>query len=327
MLFYYKEEHTVICMKKVTVALSVLFVLFAVIFAAGCITEEQPSEPTELLVATTTSLFDTGLLDAIQDYYLEEYNVNLLFTSQGTGKAIASAKKGDADVLLVHSPSQEKAFIEEGYGVNHRGIAYNYFILVGPAADPAGIKDMTPEEGFQILEELGTAGTDGILFVSRGDASGTHTAEQKIWKSAGYDYESEIRGSGDWYKETGAGMGDSLTTAGELGGYIFSDEATFLKYKNNNPDSPLEVIIAEGTSLLNRYTVMTISPEKFPETNVEDATAFTNWLISEEGQNFIGAFGTETYGKPLFTPMNTIADSTKAPFNIDSTTPVTVPTA
>ena len=312
-------------MKKVTVALSVLVVLFAVVFTAGCITDD--SEPTELLVATTTSLFDTGLLDAMQDYYLEEYNVNLLFTPQGTGKAIASAKNGDADVLLVHSPSQEKAFIEEGYGVNHRGIAYNYFVLVGPAADPAGVKGMQPEAGFEKIRELGTAGTDGVLFVSRGDASGTHTAEQKIWKSAGFDYATEVQGTGNWYKETGAGMGDSLTTAGELGGYIFSDEATFLKYKNNNPDSPLEVVIAEGDSLLNRYTVMTISPAKFPETNVEDATDFTNWLISEEGQDFIGDFGTETYGKPLFTPLHTIADSTKAPFNIDSTTPVAVPTA
>ena len=310
-------------MKKVTVALSVLLVLFAVVFAAGCITEE-PAEPTDLLVATTTSLFDTGLLDAVQDYYLEEYNVNLKFTSQGTGKAIASAKNGDADVLLVHSPAQEKTFIEEGYGVNHRGIAYNYFVIVGPAADPAGIKGMTPEDGLKKLEELGTAGTDGIVFVSRGDASGTHSAEQKLWKSAGYDYEKDIRGSGNWYKETGAGMGDSLTTAGELGAYILTDEATFLKFKNN---VKLEFIITEGDTLLNRYTVMTISPEKFPETNVKDATDFTNWLISEEGQNFIGAYGTEEYGKPLFTPMNTIADSTKAPFNIDSTTPVTVPTA
>ncbi|HJJ94371.1 MAG TPA: substrate-binding domain-containing protein, partial [Methanocorpusculum sp.] len=226
-------------MKKVTVALSVLLVLFAVVFTAGCITEEQ-SEPTELLVATTTSLFDTGLLDAVQDYYLEEYNVNLLFTPQGTGKAIASAKNGDADVLLVHSPSQEAAFIEEGYGVNHRGIAYNYFVIVGPAADPAGIKGMTPEEGLKKLEELGTAGTKDIVFVSRGDNSGTHSAEKKLWDKAGYDYESEIRGSGNWYKETGAGMGSSLTTAGELGAYILTDEATFLKYKG---DINLEFII------------------------------------------------------------------------------------
>lgn len=314
-------------MKKVTVALSALFVLFAVIFAAGCVTPGEQAEPTDLLVATTTSLYDTGLLDAVQDFYLEKYNVDLKFTSQGTGKAIASAKNGDVDVLLVHSPSQEAAFIEEGYGVNHRGIAYNYFVIVGPAADPAGIKGMTPEDGLKKLEDLGTAGTNGILFVSRGDNSGTHSAEKNLWKSAGYDYATEVQGTGNWYKETGAGMGDSLTTAGELGGYILSDEATFLTYKNNNPDSELEVIIAEGDSLLNRYTVMTISPAKFADTKVKEATDFTNWLISKEGQDFIGAYGTETYGKPLFMPMSSIEDSTLPPFNIDSTTPVTVPTA
>ena len=308
-------------MKKVTVALSVLVVLFAVVFTAGCIDE---AEPTELLVSTTTSLEDTGLLAEIHDYYLEKYNVALKFTAQGTGNAIASAKKGDADVLLVHSPSQEAAFIEEGYGVNHRGIAYNYFVIVGPAEDPAGIKGMSPEEGLKKLEELGTAGTDGIVFVSRGDNSGTHSAEKKLWKNAGYDYESEIRGSGNWYKETGAGMGSSLTTAGELGAYILTDEATFLKYKG---DINLEFIITEGETLLNRYTVMTVSPAKFPETNVEDATDFTTWLISKEGQEFIGAYGTEEFGKPLFFPMTTVADTTKAPFSIDSTTPATVPTA
>lgn len=314
-------------MKKIAVTLGILLVLFAVVVCAGCTTPEQPKgEPTELTIATTTSLYDTGLLDAVQDYYLKNYNVNLKITSQGTGKAIASAKNGDVDVLLVHSPSQEKAFIDEGYGVNHRGIAYNYFIVVGPKEDPAKIAGMTPEAGFTALKDLGTAGTDGIVFVSRGDNSGTHSAEKNIWKAAGYNYTADIEGSGDWYKETGAGMGDSLTTAGQLSGYILTDEATFLTYKKNNPSSPLEVIISEGDSLLNRYTVMTISPAKYPETNLKDATDFTNWLISKEGQDFIGAFGKETYGKSLFTPMSTLKDSTLPPFNIDSTTPVKVPT-
>ncbi len=314
-------------MKKRAYALGMLFVLFAVICAAGCISETPKADPTELTIATTTSLYDTGLLDAVQDHYLKTYNVDLKITSQGTGKAIASAKKGDVDVLLVHSPAQEKAFIDEGYGVNHRGIAYNYFIVVGPKADPANISGMTPEEGFTTLKNLGANKTAGIVFVSRGDNSGTHSAEKNIWKSAGYNYTAAIVGSGDWYKETGAGMGDSLTTAGQIGGYILTDEATFLTYKKNNPSSPLEVIISEGDSLLNRYTVMTINPAKFPDTKVVEATAFTNWLISKEGQDFIGAFGKETYGKSLFTPLSSVKDSTLPPFNIDSTTKVTVPTA
>ncbi|MDO5846602.1 MAG: substrate-binding domain-containing protein, partial [Methanocorpusculum sp.] len=223
--------------------------------------------------------------------------------------------------------SQEAAFIDEGYGVNHRGVSYNYFIIVGPESDPAKIAGMTPEEGFTTLKNLGANKTAGVVFVSRGDNSGTHSAEKNIWKSAKFNYTADIQGSGDWYKETGAGMGDSLTTAGQLGGYILTDEATFLTYKKNNPASPLVPVISEGTSLLNRYTVMTVSPAKFPDTNVKDATAFTNWLISKEGQDFIGNFGKETYGKSLFTPMNTLKDSTLPPFNIDSTTKVTVPTA
>ncbi|MFA7022977.1 MAG: substrate-binding domain-containing protein [Methanocorpusculum sp.] len=312
-------------MKKLVSVMGVFLILFAVIFAAGCVTADQ-QEPTQLKIATTTSLYDTGLLDAVQDYYLKKFNVDLLITSQGTGKAIASAKNGDVDVLLVHSPAQEAAFIDEGYGVNHRGIAYNYFVIVGPAADPAGIAGMTPEEGVAKLKELGEAGTSGIVFVSRGDNSGTHSAEKAIWKSAGFNYTAQITGSGPWYKETGAGMGDSLTTAGQLGAYILTDEATYLAYKKNN-NLPLEIIIDEGTTLLNRYTVMTISPEKFPNTNLVDATAFTNWLISADGQNFIGAFGVETYGKALFTPMSTLKDSTLPPFNIDCKTPVVAPSA
>ncbi len=312
-------------MKKVLRVFGVFLILLAIVCAAGCVST-QKQEPTQLKIATTTSLYDTGLLDAVQDYYLEKYNVDLLITSQGTGKAIASAKNGDVDVLLVHSPSQEAAFIDEGYGVNHRGIAYNYFIIVGPADDPAGIAGMTPEEGVAKLKALGDAGTEGIVFVSRGDNSGTHSAEKAIWKSAGFNYTAQITGCGPWYKETGAGMGDSLTTAGQLGAYILTDEATYLTYKKiNNP--PLEVIIDEGASLLNRYSIMTISPAKYPDTNVKDATDFTNWLISKDGQNFIGAYGVEVYGKPLFTPMSTLNDSTLPPFNIDCKTPVVIPTA
>lgn len=325
--YKYIRIQILFCMKKILPVIGILVILAAVVFGAGCVAEEK-AQPTELLIATTTSLHDTGLLDAVQDYYLENYNVALKITSQGTGKAIASAKNGDVDVLLVHSPSQEKAFIDDGYGVNHRGIAFNYFIIVGPESDPAGIKGMSPEDGFTTIQKLGKKNTDGVIFVSRADESGTHSAEKNIWKAAGYDYDKEIRVADNaWYVETGAGMGDSLTTAGEKKAYILSDEATFLTYKKNNPNSELVPLIEEGKSLLNRYTVMTISPEKFADKNFKDATDFTNWLISKEGQDFIGAFGVETYGKPLFTPMSTLEDSTLPPFNIDCTTPVTNPAA
>lgn len=337
-------------MKKVLPVFGMVLLIVAVILTAGCVgtpgeeTGTQTATPTatttatptatpttgavpdQLKIATTTSLYDTGLLDSVQDYYLKTYNVDLLITSQGTGKAIQSAKNGDVDVLLVHSPSQEAAFIDEGYGVNHRGIAYNYFLIVGPESDPAGIKGMTPEEGLTKLKNLGESGESNVIFVSRGDNSGTHSAEKNIWKAAGFNYTANISGNpGTWYVETGSGMGDTLTVSGQKQAYTLTDEATFLTYKKNN-DLQLVPIIDEGESLLNRYTVMTINPEKYSNTNVKAATDFTNWLISKEGQKFIGDYGTETYGKSLFVPMSSLADSTVPPFSIDCTTPVTVPT-
>lgn len=341
-------------MKKLLPVFGMVLLIVAVILTAGCVgtpggetgtptatvtptetpnatatptaTPTTGAAPDQLKIATTTSLYDTGLLDAVQDYYLDTYNVDLLITSQGTGKAIESAKNGDVDVLLVHSPSQEAAFIADGYGINHRGIAYNYFLIVGPESDPAGIKGMTPEEGVTTLKNLGESGKTDIIFVSRGDNSGTHSAEKNIWKAAEFNYTANISGNpGNWYIETGSGMGDTLTVSGQKQAYTLTDEATFLTYKKNN-NLALVPIIDEGKSLLNRYTVMTINPEKYPNTNVKAATDFTNWLISEDGQKFIGDYGKETYGKSLFVPMSSLADSTVAPFNIDSTTPVTVPT-
>ena len=330
-------------MKKFVPVFGILLLFAAVILAAGCVgtpaetngtqtatptaTPVTGATPDQLKIATTTSLYDTGLLDSVQDYYLKTYSVDLLITSQGTGKAIQSAKNGDVDVLLVHSPSQEAAFIDEGYGVNHRGIAYNYFLIVGPESDPAGIANMTPEEGLIQLKKLGEEGKENVLFISRGDNSGTHSAEKNIWKAAGFNYTANISGNpGTWYIETGSGMGDTLTVAGQKQAYTLTDEATFLTYKNNN-NLQLVPIIDEGETLLNRYTVMTISPDKFPNTNVKAATDFTNWLISADGQKFIGDYGKETYGKSLFVPMSSLKDSTQPPFSIDSTTPVTIPTA
>ncbi len=329
-------------MKKFVPVFGMLLLFAAVILAAGCVgtpaetngtqtatptaTPVTGATPDQLKIATTTSLYDTGLLDSVQDHYLKTYNVDLLITSQGTGKAIQSAKNGDVDVLLVHSPSQEAAFIDEGYGVNHRGIAYNYFLIVGPESDPAGIANMTPEDGLIQLKKLGEEGKENVLFISRGDNSGTHSAEKNIWKAAGFNYTANISGNpGTWYIETGSGMGDTLTVAGQKQAYTLTDEATFLTYKNNN-NLQLVPIIDEGEALLNRYTVMTISPDTFPNTNVKAATDFTNWLISADGQKFIGDYGKETYGKSLFVPMSSLNDSTQPPFSIDCSTPVTIPT-
>jgi tungstate transport system substrate-binding protein len=306
-------------MKRLTeLSLGILLILLLVggVFIAGC-TTMQPSQPTttvvttqptavagekiKLLVATTTSLYDTGLLNYLEPKFESLYNVDLQITSQGTGKAIEIAKKGDADVLLVHSPSQELAFVKDGFGINRRSFASNYFMIVGPANDPAGIANMTPENAFTTLLVKGTNNTAGVYFVSRGDASGTHTAEQKIWSNAKYNYTTNVSKSGNWYVEAGKGMGETLQMASEKGAYTFTDEGTYLSYKNNLKLVPL---ITKGSSLLNIYSVMTVYNDKQPVDKIKMANNFVNFLISSQTQADIGNFGVDKYGKALFTPMS-----------------------
>ncbi len=191
-----------------------------------------PHDPNSLLIATTTSLYDTGLLNRIQDIYQNETGITVKITSQGTGQAIQLAQRGDADLLLVHSPSQEQTFINNGYGINQRCFAYNYFVIVGPASDPAGIANMTPSAALAQIRALGLNGTPGVYFASRGDQSGTHTAEQNLWAKAGLNYSNNVSGSGPWYLSVGKGMGDTLTFANQKGAYTLSDEGTFLAYKS-----------------------------------------------------------------------------------------------
>ncbi len=186
------------------------------------------AEPQTLTIATTTSLYDTGLLDYLQPMFEKKYNVKLKITSQGTGKAIELAQRGDADVLLVHSPSQELTFMNAGYGVNRRSFASNSFEIVGPAADPAGIRNMSPESAFTTLDLKGTNKTAGVMFVSRGDGSGTHSAEKNVWSKAGFNYTTQIQKSGPWYIEAGKGMGETLQMASEKGAYTLTDEGTYL---------------------------------------------------------------------------------------------------
>src|SRR5665647_1306779 len=185
---------------KMCLTLILFTLIVGGVFFAGCTTTSQPVNQTtdtrqKLLLATTTSLYDTGLLNYLEPKFEAKYNVDLQITSQGTGKAIELAKKGDADVLLVHSPSQELAFVKDGFGINRRSFASNYFMIVGPANDPAGIINMTPENAFTTLLLKGTNKTAGIYFVSRGDASGTHTAEKAIWSNAKFNYTLNVQKS------------------------------------------------------------------------------------------------------------------------------------
>lgn len=305
---------------------STIFVmLFLTACFAGC-TSQAPAAPAApaaagtqtLVIATTTSLYDTGLLDYLQPKFESKYNVKLKITSQGTGKAIELAKNGDADVLLVHSPSQELAFMKDGYGLNRRSFASNSFLIVGPAADPAGIKDMSPEDAMTTLYLKGTNNTAGIAFVSRGDNSGTHSAEKTVWSRAKYNYTTQIQKSGNWYVEAGKGMGDTLQMASEKGAYVLTDEGTYLAYRNQLNLVPL---VSKGASLLNIYSVMTVYNTRQPAEKIKMANNFINFLIDPTTQADIGSFGVDKYGKALFTPMTVEVPTATEGWVADHSTP------
>ena len=246
-----------------------------------------------LRVATTTSLYDTGLWSYLEPMFKEEYDVELDILYAGTGIALEYGRRGDVDAIAVHSKSREEQFVADGYGVERVPFAYNYFVIVGPAGDPAGIKGMTPEDAFTQLSEAGTAS-----FVSRGDDSGTHGKEKAIWASAGYDYE-DVRGAGAWYIEAGSGMGPTLLMASEKQAYTLSDMATFLAYRG---DIDLVPIVDQGSILLNVYSVIACDPEMNSNVNYEMANNLVNFLTSPEIQELIGNYGTNQYGDSLFIP-------------------------
>lgn len=281
---------------------AVTAIMIAFLLICGC-TGTTPSdtpantETQQLRIATTTSLYDTKLLDHLSAIFEEEYDAEVLIISAGTGKAIEYGKRGDVDVLMVHDRAREDAFLAEGYGDNRRVFAYNYFVIVGPESDPAGIKGMEPEEAFTTIREKGMAGESDVVFVSRGDASGTHSKEMAIWKSAGFNYSTDVQGSGDWYQEAGTGMGATLMMANEKQAYTLSDIGTYLAYKG---DLDLVPLVDKGDVLLNVYSVMQINPEKYPDINSTIAKDWINFMISDDVQEEIASFGVEEYGQPLF---------------------------
>ncbi|QSZ67674.1 tungsten ABC transporter substrate-binding protein [Methanofollis aquaemaris] len=300
-------------MKKITFIMLVVIMVAAAVIC-GCTTpgggEATPTPtPTEttaapggtqtLLIATTTSLQDTGLLDNLRPIFEEQYNADVKITAKGTGQSLELGRAGDVDVMMVHDRVREDEFVDEGYGANRRVFAYNYFTIVGPESDPAGIANMTPEEAFTTFREKGLAEPGSIVFVSRGDDSGTHGKEKAIWEAAGFNYTTDIQGSGEWYVEAGTGMGSTLVMTGEKQAYTLSDIGTYLAYKTETGLVPL---VDQGDILLNIYSVMEISPEKYPDVNSTLAKEWINFLISPEIQEEIGNFGVEEYGQPLFNP-------------------------
>ena len=291
-------------MKKIsrrTAVIAVAVIAVAVIVSVIITT----SAPAVLRVATTTSLDDTGLWDYLDDIFEERYDVDLQITAKGTGMALELGKNGDVDAVTVHDPAQEAAFVAGGYAVEADGFnatrvpwAYNYFIIVGPEADPAGINGLISEEALQKIQQGGVLDPNTVKFISRGDNSGTHGKEKAIWAAAGYNYTADIQGTRadeGWYIEAGIGMGATLIMADELMAYTLTDKGTFLAYQG---DLDLVPLLDTGDILLNVYTVIICKNGSNPEM----AQNLVDFLRAPEIQTLITGFGVPDYGEPLFSP-------------------------
>lgn len=254
-----------------------------------------------LMVSTTTSLYETGLLDVLKSEFEKEYShINVSFISQGTGLAIQTAKRGDADMILVHDPVRELAFLEEGYGVNRKVIAYNFFVIVGPTDDPAEISGMSLVEALSCIKDVGQTGD--IRWVSRGDDSGTHAKEKRLWTAAGFNVEELSTES--WYIEAGSGMTTTLKLTDEkINAYTLSDISSYLNnYANRN--IALEIVVEEGKDTLNVYSAIANNPEKeeLVTANFDASMKFIEFLISDNVQSILADFGIEDFGRSLFNP-------------------------
>jgi tungstate transport system substrate-binding protein len=255
--------------------------------------------PTEqFIVSTTTSLYETGLLDILKQRFEQNHPVhNVSFISQGTGKAIATAQRGDADMILVHDPVKELTFLEEGYGVNRKIIAYNFFIIVGPETDPADVQGTSPIEALEAITAAGENGT--ALWVSRGDNSGTHAKEQQLWTAAGYNY-SEIRLE-PWYLEAGTGMTATLQLTNEKEAYTICDMGSYL---SNFAQDNIQLVkhVDAGKDTINVYAAIACNPQNITTAKFEASMLFIEFLLSDEVQVLLQDFGVSDYGEALFRP-------------------------
>jgi tungstate transport system substrate-binding protein len=274
----------------------ILLVLAVVGSVVGTVYYLRASVKERLIVSTTTSLYDTGLLNTIEARFEAKYPIDLNFIPAGTDIAIKYAERGDADLILVHAPSQELKFLADWVGVNRKIIAYNFFAIVGPEADPAKIMELSPLEALKRIVENGRNGR--VLWVSRGDNSGTHSKEKALWAEAGFSWETLSKES-LWYVNAGSGMGATLKIAEEMSAYTLADMGTYLKYYKENLIS-LKALVSQGKELLNVYSAIAVNPAVHQDVNFEGAMTFIKFLISEEGQQIIGQYGKKTFGQSLF---------------------------
>ena len=243
----------------------------------------------EVILATTTSTRDSGLLEVLVPAFEEARGYHVKIIAVGSGQALELGRRGDADVLLVHAPAAEAEFMAEGYGANRRWVMHNDFVVLGPADDPAGVRD-APDA----LQALRAIAEGGVPFISRGDDSGTHKLELSLWGELGVG-----PAGASWYKESGQGMAATLQIAGQRSAYTISDRATYLTLRER---LDLEVVHEGDPRLLNLYHVIQVNPERFDGVNAKGAEAFVAFLVSDEAQALIDDFGVDRFGRPLFVP-------------------------
>jgi len=274
-------------LNKIVVSLTAL--AFGAIAAFGPTPASAAPKMKTIILATTTSTQDSGLLDELLPVFEKSTGYFVKTISVGSGQAMKMGEKGEADVLLVHSPDAEKKFVEQGFGVNRRLVMHNDFIILGPASDPAKIKGVKSSK--EALEKIAAA---NALFLSRGDNSGTHALEKKLWKATGLKYVGN-----KWYQETGLGMGQTLGVAAEKKGYTIADRGTYLSMKKN---LGLDILVEGDASLLNIYHVIQVNPAKWPKVNAAGAKAFADFVVGKKAQAIIKTYGVKKYGAPLFFP-------------------------
>jgi len=276
-------------MMKSLKAFNLTIFAMVLIIAANVISAQAAAKQKNIILATTTSTQDTGLLDVLIPIFEKQTGYFVKTIAVGSGQAMAMGQKGEADVLLVHSPDAEKKFVAEGLGVNRRLVMHNDFIIVGPGADQAKVKNIR-----SAAEALKLIASAEVLFVSRGDNSGTHSQEKKLWKAAAINPEGQ-----KWYQQTGLGMGQTLNVAAEKKGYTLADRGTYLAMKKN---LGMDILVEGDAALLNIYHVMEVNIVKWPKVNAAGAKAFADFMVSKQTQNIIKSFGVDKYGSPLFFP-------------------------
>ena len=260
----------------------------AFVIVLGVAAGRAAADDRSIVVASTTSTQDSGLFGYLLPIFTAKTGIEVKVIAQGTGQALDTARRGDADVVFVHARSQEEKFLAEGFGVKRFDVMYNDFVLIGPKSDPVGVK------GRDIETALKTIQGKAMPFVSRGDRSGTHAAELALWKQAGIDITAS---KGAWYREIGQGMGAALNTASAMNGYVLSDRGTWISFRNRGD---LAIVVEGDKRLFNQYGVMLVNPEKYPSVKKELGQAFIDWLISSEGRAAIAGYRID--GQQLFFP-------------------------